>query len=745
MRHQIVGISIFLAITLSLVGGGSLQAALPCDESAGRTIRDDYYAEAIQTRMYYTVYLPPCYDFTEDDYPVVYLLHGSNDDDNHWLRLGIKEALDAGITSGELPPMLVVLPFGNWVANENRFGDSSWGGVFIDDLMPLVEGQYRIRGQRDWRAIGGISRGGFWAFHIALRHPAFFSAVGGHSAFFDLHHAPPEHNPLDLAVTAIDVENLRIALDRGADDYAAPGLEIMHERLNERGLSHTYTVHPTGQHNNAYWSRHVNEYLRFYAESWAWLVSEEHDIGTTEPTVPPRSIFVTSTPRPTMTPVPTAEVEETGYYLLLPAVAFPSMQSSIEVERLEFIRSGGFDSELILADDVVAMLAQYGVNVNSETRVVPADTLFGQLWRDRRLYTLLPFERLMPRFRTLYIDEEHPLDGNLEDYAFAFSSESPNYHPDRLTRLLLSGVTALTRGTRTALDENGVEWAAGGITPYISRADFFHTSNEVSIYPTCPQTSGPTYGGSFSFCSKEEHFELFTLLGLDIVELSGNHNNDYGYDAYLDTLEWYSERGIAAVGGGRTLEEARRPLILNHNGNRVAMVACNWIGPYYALVNEDPSLLGGVRPGAAYCDLNWLRDALPQISAENDLLVITVQYLELDEYTPSDQQRSDFRLLAELGADVVIGTSSHYPQTFEFFPTARGETYIHYGMGNLFFDQHSLAGRRFFMNQLFIYEGRFLTVDLFTGLIEGLGRPRPMSPNERLNFLFLMFNEYGGF
>ena len=98
--------------------------------------------------------------------------------------------------------------------------------------------------------------------------------------------------------------------------------------------------------------------------------------------------------------------------------------------------------------------------------------------------------------------------------------------------------------------------------------------------------------------------------------------------------------------------------------------------------------------------------------------------------------------LADLGADVVIGSQAHRPQTFEFYRAADGhEAFIHYGLGNLFFDQTSWGKVRFFMDQLFIYDGRLLTVDLFTGLIEDRGRPRPMTAEESEEFLQFMFVE----
>jgi poly-gamma-glutamate synthesis protein (capsule biosynthesis protein) len=372
--------------------------------------------------------------------------------------------------------------------------------------------------------------------------------------------------------------------------------------------------------------------------------------------------------------------------------------------------------------------------------VTPAGGLLNALWRDRTRYTLLAFDRLEPRLRILSLAQDggglHPLDGDLSVYPFAFTAGTPTYYPDRLTRLILSGVTALTRLTRQELDRNGIEWAGEAIRPYVERADFFHTSNEVSFHPLCPQRVENQLG---EFCSRREHFDLFPYLGLDIVELTGNHNADYGYDAYRDTLDFYRFNGIATVGGGENLETARRPLVITHNGGRIIMLACNWVGPYYAIATEN-------RPGAAPCDWNWLRGVLPALAADSDLLIVTVQHVEYEEYVPTDAQRADFRGLADLGADIVVGTQAHKPQVFEFYNARTGnQALLHYGLGNLFFDQPFWGNMRFFMDQLFVYEGRLLTVDLFTGIIDDNARPRPMTADEQLNFLAFMFNTQGGF
>lgn len=725
-----------VCFALSLVTGFALLptgAQSTCTDTVGRIERGTYRSLIAETTMYYSVYLPPCYDTIASTYPILYLMHGSNEDDGQWSRLGLQTVLDAGIADGSLPPMIVVMPFGEWIANENLFERVSWENVFLEELMPLVESTYRIDARGEQRAIGGISRGGFWAFEIAFRHPDLFSAIGGHSAFFDPGHAPDDFNPLDLALNAPGIEGLRLWLDRGVDDFAQENLDRMSEHLTQRGLAHEYRIYPEGQHNNAYWRQHVAEYLAFYAEAWKLT-----------PALPAQAfVFATNTPNPALVPTPmtssTPVQSESGmaggWQLFVPAVAFPSLETNLTGERLLAIAGGNPDSLLVVDESTARALSDQGVALAPETMIVADEALLNTLWRDRRLFTLIGFDRLTTRYRVLKVDALHPLDHDLDSYPFAFKNGNPNYYPDRLTRLLLSGVTALTRETTKALDANGVEWAASGIADYVERADFFHTSNEVSFSPGCPGFSEQPLG---EFCSKREHFELFPQVGLDIVELSGNHNLDYGTQPYLDTLAWYQQMGIRVVGGGTDLAAAREPLRIDHHQNQIVMVACNAVGPYYAIATEDS-------PGAANCDWNWLREALPLLAAESDLLIVTVQYTEVEDYLPLPSQITDFRGLADLGADVVIGTQAHKPQTFEFYNSVRGQpAFLHYGLGNLFFDQPFWGNMRFFMDELYIYEGKLLTVDLFTGIIDDLARPRAMTPDEERNFLAFMFNTQGG-
>ncbi len=705
-----------------------IQAQSTSCETLGTTTRESYTSSTVGQAMFYSVYTPPCYDANQV-YPVVYLMHGSNDDDGQWTRLGLPSLLDERILTEDMQPFVVVMPFGNVIANRNRFDFFSWNHIFLTELMPDVEQKYGISTERNQRAIGGISRGGFWAYQIAFANPDLFSAVGGHSAFFDRYHAEPADNPLDLALTSPDVETMRLWLDRGIDDFAADGLDIMAERLTERGVDFTYMIHPVGEHNNIYWSAHIAEYMDFYAETWEQVTPSETPTQASQP-----SFFATNTPiaiNPTATQL--VPLNTDNQPLLLPVVAFPSLQTSISLATLQAIADGVYDENLVLLPEIAETL-----DVHPDTRLIPSDNLRDYLWQNRTSYTLLPLSQITLQYRIVLVDER-PVTAQLTNYPF-------NGDRSTLTRLTLSGVTALTRNTRQALNENGIIWATEVIEPYVTHSDIFHMSNEVSFADPCPRSTGDLLGGSSSFCALQSHFDIFNILDVDVIELTGNHNNDYGYAAYQTTLEWYAANDITTVGGGATTEQARQPYLIEHHRNEIALVACNAAGPYYALANEDTSALGDIRGGATNCDWDWLESTLPELSQQVDVLIVSVQYIEVEDYRPLASQELDFRRIANLGADVVIGSQAHKPQTFEFYPTRRGETaFIHYGLGNFYFDQPFWGNQRFFLDTLYIAEGQLRAVELFTGIIDDLARPRLMTPNERENFMFFMLVEQNGF
>ncbi len=251
-----------------------------CPEDAGRVEAfDQFRSTTAGTTLRYKVYIPPCYLESQKRYPTLILIHGAANTEKQWQDINLMDALDQGLRLGALAPMIVVMPYMGSIGAENSFPPNpSYETYILDELLPAVERDFCTWNNRDHRAIGGISRGGFWAYSIALRHPDVFGIVGGHSAFFpdNLNEVPPPFNPLELALNSsfIADANLRMYLDNGASDFAGINLELFSSRLSSRGIPHTYVINPVGDHTDTYWAAHITEYLAFYGRTWPRAAAE---------------------------------------------------------------------------------------------------------------------------------------------------------------------------------------------------------------------------------------------------------------------------------------------------------------------------------------------------------------------------------------------------------------------------------------------------------------------------------------
>jgi enterochelin esterase-like enzyme len=239
----------------------------PClDESGQIIVFEEFDSEIAGRNMPYRVYVPPCYFQSQQRYPVVYLIHGAAKDDTHWQNLGVADTLDRGLSLDQYAPMIVVMPYGAGLLPSNDYPPAPSMETFLmEELIPRVERDFCVWQDRDHRAIGGISRGGFWALSIGMRHPEFFGAVGGHSASLDTDITPPDFNPLDLARNAPFIDTLRVYLDNGANDPVRPEVELLSNYLVQQRVAHEYVINPLGEHTDAYWTAHMADYLTFYS------------------------------------------------------------------------------------------------------------------------------------------------------------------------------------------------------------------------------------------------------------------------------------------------------------------------------------------------------------------------------------------------------------------------------------------------------------------------------------------------
>jgi enterochelin esterase-like enzyme len=210
--------------------------------------------------------LPPCYGVDGRTYPTLYLFGGNSQDDSAWDEYGLDETAEAAIQNGATPPLLIVMADGGWIANGTSGGPTSYEGHILDNLIPFIEATYCTWNSPEGRAIGGLSRGGYWSLEIAFRHPEQFVSVGGHSPALIDSHAGPEINPQFTALSN-DLGDLRIYMDMGEDDYLLPNALRLHEDMTAVNIPHSWQLNP-GAHDDSYWPQHRLEYLLWYAEPW---------------------------------------------------------------------------------------------------------------------------------------------------------------------------------------------------------------------------------------------------------------------------------------------------------------------------------------------------------------------------------------------------------------------------------------------------------------------------------------------
>ncbi len=238
--------------------------SLACLESGGRIEQGDLRTNLLPLPLSYRIYLPPCYDeLPGESYPVLYLIHGQNFNDDQWDRLGVDETADELIAAGEIPALLIVMPRDrSW----SQPTEDMFGQVVFEQLLPWIDENYRTIPEREYRAIGGLSRGAGWALHIGFSHWESFGAIGMHSLpvfWTDL----PD---IRAWLAGIPRDQLpRIYLDLGDKDrpQITKSAVWFEELLTEEDIPHEWHLYP-GYHEEAYWQEHVEEYIRWYTQGW---------------------------------------------------------------------------------------------------------------------------------------------------------------------------------------------------------------------------------------------------------------------------------------------------------------------------------------------------------------------------------------------------------------------------------------------------------------------------------------------
>lgn len=438
------------------------------------------------------------------------------------------------------------------------------------------------------------------------------------------------------------------------------------------------------------------------------------------------------------------------YALVAP---FPTVTEKVSTTWLQHVWQGQPKDEistLLVSDDDLPALTSILGEPGESIRTMPKEQVLETAWTTQNTWAIIPFEEIQPRWKVLLIDGQSPIqkDFLVDQYVLNVPISVASVEPDenislpselsalnlsnldssKITTVMLTGVTALVRATAVGMDQRGVLVPGENIASVMKEADILHISNEVPFAENCPPH---TMGGYLVFCTPESYLELLRFVGTDIVELTGDHFEDYGEEGMLYTLDLYSKEGWPVYGGGKDIFDASAPVKLEVNGNKIAFIGCNAKTPNFAQASEALS-------GAYHCDMDYMAQTIRELRVEGYLPIATFQHEEVYTWSPVAAIERDFKIVADAGAVIASGSQSHVPHYAEFY----GDTFFHYGLGNLFFDQYGLAENTDigFLDRHVFYEGKYLGVELIPIRFIDKVQPRLMTAEEKTKTLSIMFD-----
>lgn len=271
-------------------------------QPGGKVIEEqNIKSDILKRNVKYAIYLPADYETSNRSYPVVYLLHGFGDDHTGWLQFGeINRYADKAIAEGKIPPMIIVMPDAGTSFYINSFdGKVNYEDFFFKEFMPDVEREYRIKASKKYRAIAGLSMGGFGTLVYSLKHPEMFSAAAALSAAVrsdddfmaitdarwteayskvfgaDLKgserlNATWKNNSilgLVQSKTTDELKTVRYWIDCGDDDALSKGNSLLHIALAEKKVPHEFRIRD-GAHTWTYWRTGITDALEFIGDSF---------------------------------------------------------------------------------------------------------------------------------------------------------------------------------------------------------------------------------------------------------------------------------------------------------------------------------------------------------------------------------------------------------------------------------------------------------------------------------------------
>ena len=353
------------------------------------------------------------------------------------------------------------------------------------------------------------------------------------------------------------------------------------------------------------------------------------------------------------------------------------------------------------------------------------DDLRATMAMDSGIFAIVPLEELRPSMVAIAIDgidiargtgdpSRWPLAervqviartekgrAEVEDIKATVAAKLPE-----VTRVVATGDVLQSRCSLAEIMATG-DWGAalrGPVGEYLAAADLALSSLDGSI-----QGIGEPYLCIVmeypNLTSPPEVIEALTLAGIDEMTVATNHAFDCGQascgsEALLESIERLNAAGIKTVGGGRNLEEALAPAILEVNGLKFGVLGFDDIAAEdlqatetspgtaplddsYANEKADLPAEPAFYKPATLLGVTRLEERIRALKEQVDVVIVQIQSGTEDTHAPSPRSIKALRAAADAGADLVVGNQAHWVQAIE----VRDDTFIAYALGNFIFDQ----------------------------------------------------------
>lgn len=257
-------------------------------------------SETFEVEIKYSVYLPSEYDSSARSYPVLYLFHGLGNNENAWIQFGdMKRLMDGMYAKESIVPMIVVMPnAGNSWFIDDIDAEYPFETMFINEFIGHIESKYRTRSEKKFRALGGLSMGGYGALILAFKNPDLISSIFSLSpgiwtdesiqtlsnedylrTFGDIYTTNPDDRITDRwkahsihhqarVRSSSDLSKVKYYITSGDDDA---GISVataeLHIILKNKNVPHEYRVY-NGGHTWEYWRKTFPEAIRFISDEF---------------------------------------------------------------------------------------------------------------------------------------------------------------------------------------------------------------------------------------------------------------------------------------------------------------------------------------------------------------------------------------------------------------------------------------------------------------------------------------------